>query len=95
MAPSDVELIQLPERQLNEENFGPADATPNIPPPDRGRAAYLFLLSCFGIESLVWGFAFSFGIFQEHYTTAFPGQSNIAVIGTCCMVRSPIILDIK
>jgi hypothetical protein len=38
------------------------------------------------VEALIWGFAFSFGIIQEYYTKAFPNQSSIAVIGTCCMV---------
>jgi hypothetical protein len=95
MATSEIGLTQLPasdaasgERQLNEEHFGPADGATNIPPADRGKAAYLFLLACFTVEGLVWGFAFTFGIFQEYYSKAFPGQANIAVIGTCCMVRT-------
>ena len=98
MAAAQIELSRFPavvddarsdERQLAEEDFGPSQTDANltgIPPPDRGRAAYLFLLACFMVEALVWGFAFSFGIFQEYYTREFAGQPNIAVIGTCCMV---------
>ena len=76
------------ERQLNEADFGPSQDADhsNLPPPDRGRAAYLFLLACFIVEALVWGFSFSFGVFQEYYTREFAGQANVAVIGTCCMV---------
>ncbi|KIW09287.1 uncharacterized protein PV09_00204 [Verruconis gallopava] len=93
MRSGEFELAQLPAEeensgfgQFNERNFGPAaDGPRDIPPADRGRAAYLFLLACFMVEALVWGFSFSFGIFQEYYTRAFPGQTNIAVIGTCCM----------
>ncbi len=54
MAASDVELLRLPGedvaprvRQLDEQNFGPADGVSNIPPADRGKAAYLFLVTCF------------------------------------------------
>jgi hypothetical protein len=54
MATSDVELIRLPGedavprvRQLDEQNFGPADGVSSIPPADRGKAAYLFLVACF------------------------------------------------
>lgn len=96
MATGEIELTRLPaedalsgERQLNDQDFGPAEAdgASNIPPTDRGKPAYLFLLACFMVEALVRGFAFSFGIFQEYYTREFPDEPNIAVIGTCCMVR--------
>ena len=60
----------------------------SLPPVDGGRDAWLFLAASFMIEALVWGFSFSFGIFQEYYSThePFVGQSNIALIGTCAMV---------
>jgi hypothetical protein len=96
MASSQIELNPIAaadaisaEHQLNESDFGPtqAESASNIPPADRGKAAYLFLVACFMVEALVWGFAFSFGIFQEYYTREFAGEANIAVIGTCCMVR--------
>ena len=95
MASSQIELNPLPaadpvsaEHQLNDQDFGPAqpDHASNIPPADRGKAAYLFLVACFMVEALVWGFAFSFGIFQDYYSREFAGEANIAVIGTCCMV---------
>jgi hypothetical protein len=37
------------------------------------------------------GFAFAFGVFEEYYSThePFAGSHNIAVIGTCAMVRVP------
>ncbi|KAF4943088.1 hypothetical protein F66182_18852, partial [Fusarium sp. NRRL 66182] len=37
-------------------------------PADRGLHAYLFLLSSFILEALIWGFAFTFGIFQQYYS---------------------------
>jgi len=41
------------------------------------------------------GFPFSYGVFQEYYSThePFAGDSNIAVIGTCAMVRHVLTLD--
>ena len=60
----------------------------SLPPVDHGRAAYFFLAACFVVEALVWGFPFSFGVFQDYYSThePFAGSPNIAIIGTCAMV---------
>ena len=59
----------------------------SLPPVDRGKDAWLFLAAAFIVEALVWGFPFSFGVFQDYYTThpPFAGSQNIAVIGTCAM----------
>ncbi|EKG19881.1 Major facilitator superfamily [Macrophomina phaseolina MS6] len=58
-----------------------------LPPVDGGKDAWLFLAACFLIEALVWGFAFTFGVFQEYYSRNEPfiGEKNIAVIGTMAM----------
>lgn len=39
--------------------------------------------------SFTLGFPFAFGIFQDYYRThePFAGSSQIAIIGTCAMVR--------
>lgn len=57
----------------------------SLPPVDTGKDAWLFLAACFVIEALVWGFPFSFGIFQKYYSShePFKGSGNIAIIGTC------------
>ncbi|KAK4549278.1 hypothetical protein LTR36_007737 [Oleoguttula mirabilis] len=39
-----------------------------LPRADGGKAAWLFLTACFMLEALVWGFPFSFGIFQVYYS---------------------------
>ncbi|KAI1844810.1 hypothetical protein JX266_009038 [Neoarthrinium moseri] len=59
----------------------------SLPPVDGGKDAWLFLAACFAVEALVWGFPFSFGVFQDYYATTppFAGSPNIAVIGTCAM----------
>ncbi|KAL8716152.1 MAG: hypothetical protein Q9220_000057 [cf. Caloplaca sp. 1 TL-2023] len=57
----------------------------SLPQADRGKDAWLFLAGCFMIEALIWGFPFSFGVFQEYYSTHEPFSSKpsgIAVIGT-------------
>ncbi|KAH6681406.1 major facilitator superfamily domain-containing protein [Halenospora varia] len=57
----------------------------SLPQADGGQDAWLFLASCFIIEALVWGFPFSFGVFQEYYSTHEPFSSKpsgIAAIGT-------------
>jgi hypothetical protein len=72
-----------------EGNFDPAVDAASLPKPDEGKDAWLFLSACFMMEALVWGFPFAFGLFQEYYSThePFASSSNIAVIGTCAMVR--------
>lgn len=60
-----------------------------LPPMDGGMNAWLFLAACFVMEALVWGFAFTFGVFQAYYSDMpqFKDSGNIAVIGTCAMVK--------
>ncbi|KAJ5455664.1 uncharacterized protein N7458_003928 [Penicillium daleae] len=68
----------------------------NLPPVDRGRRAWLFLAACFIIEALIWGFTFSFGIFQDYYSTHEPFKSSgdTAVVGTCAMGISYMLLPV-
>jgi hypothetical protein len=98
--PNDIELNRLErlpvdnvsQRELIEQNFEPAvDYSRTIPPADGGKEAWLFLAACFMVEGLVWGFPYSFGIFQQYYSThePFSSSSNIAVIGTFSMVSMP------
>ncbi|KAK5664090.1 hypothetical protein OQA88_305 [Cercophora sp. LCS_1] len=69
-----------------------------LPPVDHGLQAYLFLAACFTIEFLVWGFPFSFGVFQSHYAAhpPFAGHPNIPIIGTSAMgimyISAPLIM---
>jgi hypothetical protein len=85
-------------RSLVEQNFAPSEISPRpIPPADGGKDAWLFLVGCFFVEALVWGFPFSFGIFQQYYTEhePFSGSSSIAVIGTCSMVCNHFIRALR
>ncbi|KAF4536166.1 MFS transporter [Lasiodiplodia theobromae] len=58
-----------------------------LPPVDSGKDAYMFLAACFALDALVWGFALTFGVFQDYYSTHEPfiGEKNVAVIGTMAM----------
>lgn len=85
--------IKGPSTPTTEEHGIPLDHTEHerqvsaLPPVDGGKDAWLFLAACFAIEALVWGFPFTFGIFQSYYSThaPFAGEPNIAVICTCAM----------
>lgn len=58
------------------------------PPRDGGINAWLFLAACFAIEALVWGFAFTYGVFQAYYSDIPQFKDgNIPVVGTCAMVE--------
>ena len=94
MANSEVELVSIDNAFLCENGMRNPDSPTeqrefefSLPPVDRGKDAYLFLAAAFVVEGLVWGFPFSFGVFQDYYSThpPFAGSHNIAVIGTCAM----------
>ena len=59
--------------------------------------AWLFLAACFVMEALVWGFAFTYGVFQAYYseTNEFKHSGNIAVVGTCAMVKYAIFAQLN
>ena len=62
----------------------------SLPPVDSGRPAWSFLAGAFFIEALVWGFPFSFGVFQDYYSRTPPfdsphQKSRIAIIGTTAL----------
>ncbi|TCD65934.1 hypothetical protein EIP91_002002 [Steccherinum ochraceum] len=50
-----------------------------LPPVDGGRQAWLFCFASFVLEILVWGFGFSYGIFQAYYTSHPPFQNKSAI----------------
>ncbi|EAQ84311.1 hypothetical protein CHGG_10715 [Chaetomium globosum CBS 148.51] len=57
------------------------------PPADRGKDAYLFLASCCVLEAVVWGLPFTYGVFNDYYSThgPFDGSGNLAIVGTCSL----------
>ncbi|KAJ9616987.1 hypothetical protein H2200_000708 [Cladophialophora chaetospira] len=61
--------------------------TASLPPVDGGKEAWLFLAGSFCIETLLWGFPFSFGVLQDFYSTHPPlsqDAKGISAIGTTC-----------
>ncbi|KAI8986278.1 MFS general substrate transporter [Trametes punicea] len=57
-----------------------------LPPVDRGVKAWTFCMSSFVLEMMVWGFGYSYGIFQDYYTShpPFDKASGVAIsaVGT-------------
>ncbi|KAF2636807.1 MFS general substrate transporter [Massarina eburnea CBS 473.64] len=93
---TEVELITYPQSsattldpEIESQRVQADEATGgfSLPPTDGGKDAWLFLFACFMLEGLIWGFAASYGIFQEHYSShaPFAGERNIAVVGACAM----------
>ena len=75
-------FIDLGEDQFDQEADSQAAALPRA---DGGKDAWLVLGGCFMLEALVWGFPFSFGVFQEYYRTHEPfshDKAGIAAIST-------------
>ncbi|KAK3676236.1 hypothetical protein LTR78_003986 [Recurvomyces mirabilis] len=52
----------------------------SLPPVDGGKGAWLALAGAFTLEALVWGFPYSFGIFQKYYLTHEPFSRNPSAI---------------
>ncbi|KAI1433405.1 major facilitator superfamily domain-containing protein [Xylaria sp. CBS 124048] len=71
-----------------------------LPPADGGKEAWLFLAACFAVEALVWGFAYSFGVFHDYYAqhAPFSSSGNVAIIGTSAIgilyLFSPVVLGV-
>ncbi|KAL1800306.1 hypothetical protein ACET3X_000648 [Alternaria dauci] len=88
-----VSLSTTPDNQSRfelETNSRWTDEPENeitLPPTDGGKDAWLFLAAAFVIEMMVWGFPWSYGIFQEYYSSSLPfsGASGIPAIGTSAM----------
>ncbi|KAF2434651.1 MFS general substrate transporter [Tothia fuscella] len=70
------------------------------PPPPEGAKAWLFMVSAFLIEALLWGFPMSFGIFAAYYKDHenFRNDRYIPVIGTLttgiAFLGAPIVVPI-
>ncbi|KFY72282.1 hypothetical protein V499_07568 [Pseudogymnoascus sp. VKM F-103] len=86
---SDIAMGELRERHVESGNSPSSEEeqTALVITPrraDRGKDAWLFLAASTVIEALVWGFSFSFGVFQDYYSThePFAGATNIATIST-------------
>ena len=93
--------IPLESRGNSEEdpshhwNDDGAAAGSTLPPADGGKDAWLFLAGSFVIETLTFGFALSFGVLQEYYSThePFAESKDIATIGTTASVCDEHLLN--
>ncbi|GKZ97509.1 hypothetical protein AnigIFM59636_000895 [Aspergillus niger] len=90
-----VFLYELQPAQFrdNVQDQGDDDQTTalrgfSLPPVDKGKDAWLCLVGAFLLEMTVWGFPFSFGVFQDYYTTTEPFAqyaSRVSLVGSCSM----------
>lgn len=80
--------IELSSRSPESATFTPPEEEGqqfSLPPADGGKDAWLFLTAAFILEALVWGFPFSFGVFETYYSSHEPFSSDgagVAAIGT-------------
>ncbi|TRX89610.1 hypothetical protein FHL15_009519 [Xylaria flabelliformis] len=95
--------IASPERGLNgsrDDQNTSGNPEFSLPPVDGGKEAYLFLAACFVVDALIFGFAFSFGVYQDYYSqnAPFASSGNIAVVGTTGVgilyLFSPVVLGL-
>ncbi|KAI9928680.1 hypothetical protein ASPWEDRAFT_149277 [Aspergillus wentii DTO 134E9] len=99
--------IELQESQVrvNQQNESENEQSGlrefSLPPVDGGRDAWLCLAGAFVFEMMSWGFPYSFGVFQDYYTTNEPfsqDKSLVSMIGSCALgimyLASPVSLFI-
>ncbi|KAK7969091.1 MFS general substrate transporter [Apiospora saccharicola] len=90
--------IPMQQIQSGPSQSGTARHEFSLPPVDTGKDAWCFLAACWAVEALVWGFSFSFGVFQDYYSShePFRGSGNIASIGTTTMgvmyIGTPVVI---
>ncbi|QDS77728.1 hypothetical protein FKW77_004403 [Venturia effusa] len=77
-----TEILHSPSELNDIENL--KISTSSLTPADGGPAAWRILLAAVILESLLWGFLLSFGVFQDYYAhlPQFVDDPNIAVVGT-------------
>ncbi|RDI77290.1 hypothetical protein Vi05172_g12708 [Venturia inaequalis] len=72
--------------------------TIHLKPADGGPAAWRILIAAVILESLLWGFPLSFGVFQNYYACLpqFENNQNIPVVGTVatgiCYLGAPVVV---
>ena len=80
------ELAELPINPVNTQHDEEQTEhlIPALPPVDRGNGAWKCLLGAFLVEAVLWGFAVSYGVFQNYYShrPEFRDNPNIDIIGT-------------
>ncbi|QRV81955.1 major facilitator superfamily transporter [Ceratobasidium sp. AG-Ba] len=91
-----------PSRPKSQEFIGtPGDSTAGLtpspeelaalalPPVDRGVKAWSFVAAAFLLETLVWGFGFTYGVFQEYFlhqrTFGDASEAAIGAVGTVAL----------
>ncbi|KAI0824006.1 MFS general substrate transporter [Trametes gibbosa] len=74
---------------LHAENPQEGATVQELPPVDSGIKAWTFCFSAFVLEMMVWGFGFSYGIFQDYYTSHAPFDKSsgvaISAVGTVAL----------
>ncbi|CAE6348735.1 unnamed protein product [Rhizoctonia solani] len=73
----------------NDNDDPRTKSSDDLPPMDTGLEAWTFVASAFVLETLIWGFGFTYGIFQEYFTRekTFSDASEAALgaIGTLAL----------
>ncbi|KAG8738382.1 hypothetical protein FRC11_001428, partial [Ceratobasidium sp. 423] len=95
--PTRTSTVAIPRTESNNEgNAGldqpvtvPEHEGMSLPPVDKGFAAWSFVFAGFMLEALVWGFGFTYGVFQEyflhHRTFGNASEAEIGAIGTTAL----------
>ncbi|KAJ1301970.1 hypothetical protein OPQ81_000807 [Rhizoctonia solani] len=77
------------DARQGEMTASPDDEGISLPPVDKGIAAWSFVAAGFMLETLVWGFGFTYGVFQEYFlhnrTFGNASEAGIGAVGTVAL----------
>ncbi|WWC89922.1 uncharacterized protein L201_004851 [Kwoniella dendrophila CBS 6074] len=90
LAAEETQLARVFEQlQIDEENINdtvPSTNSSSLPRIDGGWGAWSYLATATALETLVWGFASSYGVYLDHYSTLYPHSTTLLpVVGTVAM----------
>nr|XP_031862664.1 uncharacterized protein CI109_001675 [Kwoniella shandongensis]KAA5529736.1 hypothetical protein CI109_001675 [Kwoniella shandongensis] len=89
--PAPFEQMQV---QTDEEASYDTSRSPALPRVDGGWGAWTYLAAATGLETLVWGFANSYGVFLDHYNILYPSSTGLLpIVGTIAVGAMYLLLS--
>ncbi|WVQ78389.1 hypothetical protein IAT38_000475 [Cryptococcus sp. DSM 104549] len=88
-----VEEFEMLDGDAGESN-GAGIFSDRLPRIDGGWGAWSYLAAATGLETLVWGFANSYGVYLDHYESLYPSSTSLlAVVGTIAVGEMYLLLS--
>ncbi|CAE6486897.1 unnamed protein product [Rhizoctonia solani] len=78
--------LSAPAAEVSRSDFIPGTNASELPPVDTGFGAWSFVAAAFALDTLVWGFGLTYGVFQEYFirnkTFGNTSEAALGAVGT-------------